>query len=128
MFSFIFLSATLYLRNLFCFFIGPHQQFFLINICFSSSSAVYAKKKFWVVSHLLHMCVIFCKNFMLKQRTHSPPLVQSLPSRKILIPALIAKSEELNLLRREREREGIRTVNLNKGLTFNLHKHFTQIF
>ena len=67
---------------------------------------------------------------MLKQRTPSPPLVQSLPSRKILIPALIAKSEELNLLsrEREREREGIRTVNLNKGLTFNLHKHFTQTF
>ena len=63
---------------------------------------------------------------MLKQRTPSPPLVQSLPSRKILIPALIAKSEELNLL--SREREGIRTVNLNKGLTFNLHKHFTQTF
>ena len=31
--------------------------FFLINSCFSSSS-VNARNKFWVVPHLLHMCVI----------------------------------------------------------------------
>ena len=31
---------------------------FLIIICFSSSS-INAKKKFWGVPHLLHMCVIF---------------------------------------------------------------------
>ena len=35
--------------------------FFLIIIWFSSSS-VNAKKKFWVVPHLLHMCVIFCSH------------------------------------------------------------------
>ena len=39
------------------FFIGPLQQFFLTNSCFSSSS-INAKQKFWGVSHL-HMCVIF---------------------------------------------------------------------
>ena len=32
--------------------------FFLIRICFLSSS-MNAKKKFWSVPHLLHMCVIF---------------------------------------------------------------------
>ena len=31
---------------------------FLMNSCFSSSS-INAKQKFWVVLHLLHMCVIF---------------------------------------------------------------------
>ena len=40
------------------FFIGYLQQFFLIIICFSSSSKN-AKTKFWGVPHLLHMCVIF---------------------------------------------------------------------
>ena len=35
-----------------------HLINFLIIICFSSSS-IDAKKKFGVVSHLLHMCVIF---------------------------------------------------------------------
>ena len=40
------------------FFIGPLQQFFVINICFSSSS-VNAKKKFWDVPQLLHICAIF---------------------------------------------------------------------
>ena len=35
------------------FFIVPLQQFF--NICFSSSS-INAKKKFWGVPHLFHMC------------------------------------------------------------------------
>ena len=39
------------------FFIGPHQQFFLIKSCFSISS-INAKQKFWGVPHL-HMCVIF---------------------------------------------------------------------
>ena len=37
--------------------IGPLQQFFLINSCFSSSS-INARKKFWGVPHLLHMFVI----------------------------------------------------------------------
>ena len=41
--------------RLFCFFIGPLQQF--LNVCFPSSS-VTAKKKFWSVLHL-HICEIF---------------------------------------------------------------------
>ena len=40
------------------FFISSLQQFFKIIICFSSSS-INAKKKFWGVPHLLHVCVIF---------------------------------------------------------------------
>ena len=41
------------------FFIDPLQQFFVINICFSSLS-VNAKNKFWGVSHLL-VCHFSCK-------------------------------------------------------------------
>ena len=37
----------------------PTSTAFLINSCFSSSSTN-AKQEFWGVSHLLHMCVIFC--------------------------------------------------------------------
>ena len=40
-------------------FYWPTSTVFLIIICFSSSS-VNAKKKFWGVIHLLHVCVIFC--------------------------------------------------------------------
>ena len=44
--------------KLFCFFYWPTSTVFLIVICFSSS-LINTKNKFWVVPHLLHMCVIF---------------------------------------------------------------------
>ena len=59
-FSFFFKKKKYNIVNIkiYLFFIGPLQQFFLIIICFSSSS-INGKKKFWGVPHLLHMCVIF---------------------------------------------------------------------
>ena len=51
---FVFKNATLEIL-IYLFFIGLFQQFYLIIICFWSSS-LNAKKKFWGVSH---MCVIF---------------------------------------------------------------------
>ena len=50
-------NAALKIFKLFCFLLA-HFNSFLINICFSSSS-VNAKNNFWVVPHLLHICVIF---------------------------------------------------------------------
>ena len=41
-------------------FYWPTSTIFLIIICFSNSS-INAKKKFWGVPHLLHMCMIFWK-------------------------------------------------------------------
>ena len=52
-----FLKCNIVNIKIILFFIGPLQQFFLIIICFSSSS-INAKKKFGGVPHLLHMCVI----------------------------------------------------------------------
>ena len=46
------------------FFYWPTSAVFWIIICFSSSS-INAKKKFWGVPHLLHMCVILGKNLVL---------------------------------------------------------------
>ena len=57
-FLYFFLKCNIVNVKIILFFVGPLQQFFLINICHSSLSEN-GKKKFWGVPHFLHMCVIF---------------------------------------------------------------------
>ena len=57
-FLYFFLKCNIVNVKIILFFVGPLQQFFLINICLSSLSEN-GKKKFWGVPHLLHIVWFF---------------------------------------------------------------------
>ena len=66
-FLYFFLNSTMQIFKLFCFLLAHLNRFFN-NYCFWSSS-VNAKKKFWGVPHLVHICAIFylkklCSSFL----------------------------------------------------------------
>ena len=54
---FFFKKCNIVKIKIICFFMAHFNSFFN-NYCFSSLS-INAKKKFWGVPHLLHMCVVF---------------------------------------------------------------------
>ena len=68
-FLFFFLKYNITNIRILDVFIGPLQQFFLINSCFSNSSInakqkkQKTKKKNWGVPHLLHVCVFFLSKY-----------------------------------------------------------------